>query len=181
MKRTIISTVAVTALIGFGIGTTALADGHKGHKGMKGKHAEKHAEMLEKYDANDDGKLDETEREAARLAKFADIDTDGSGTLTPEEMTAYHAAKAQERMAQHFAKEDVNGDGVISADEFGSQRKARQEKRKAHRAEILEKFDADGDGKLSADERKAAHEAGYGRHKRPDGPPPPPPGDTPEE
>ena len=67
--------------------------------------------------------------------------------------------------------------GPVQAEDAPGERPERGE----FRQKLLEEFDADGDGKLSADERKAAHEAGYGRHKRPDGPPPPPPGDTPEE
>jgi len=165
MKRTLISTAAVMGLIGLGFGAVAVADGHKGkHKGM---HAEKRAAMLEQYDANGDGKLDEAERDAVRLSRFAEIDVDGNGTLTKQEVTDHKIAKMTERIDAHFAKEDIDGDGVISAEEFGSTRKAkrgeRKEKRKARRAEMLDKFDADGDGKLSEAERAAARDAGFGR------------------
>ena len=85
MKRSLITTLAVASLIGLGAGGIALADGHKGKHGKKGK---MHSEMLEKFDADGDGKLSETEREAARLAKFSDVDADGSGTLTKEEIIA---------------------------------------------------------------------------------------------
>lgn len=47
---------------------------------------------MEKYDANRDGQLDETERKALRQAKaekrFNALDTDDSGTLSLEEFQA---------------------------------------------------------------------------------------------
>ena len=167
MKRTLISAFAAAGLVGLGFGAVATADDHRrGH----GKHAEKRAEMLEKYDANSDGKLDETERETARLSRFADIDTNGDGALTKSEITAHHTARMAEKIDKHFAEEDANGDGTISVEEFGSVRKARMEerrgKRSARKAEALERFDADGDGKLNEAERAAAREAGFGRRHR---------------
>lgn len=168
MKRTLISTIAAAGLLGLGFGTLAIADDHKGPHGMKGPHAEKRAEMLQKFDTNGDGSLDETERDAARLARFAEIDVNGDGAVTKDEATAHQMAKLAERIDRHFTAEDQNGDGVISADEFGSVRKAHREERHAKRAEMLEKFDADGDGQLNEAERAAARDAGYGReHRRP--------------
>ncbi len=174
MKRSLIATIAAAGLIGLGAGTFAIAEGHKGKHGKK---AERHAEMLQQFDANGDGKLDETEREAARLAKFAEIDADGSGSLTEEEIIAHRTAKMTERTSAHFAEHDTDGSGTISIEEFEAAHQARKTKMKEHRearkAEMLEKFDADGDGELSREERKAARDAGYGRKgMRPDGPPP---------
>lgn len=166
MKRTLISTFAAASIIGLGMGTVAVADNHGGPKGPKG---EKRAEMLQQFDANGDGNLDETERDAARLAKFAEIDVDGNGTLTKQEVTDHMMARLVEKVDTHFPEEDVNGDGVISVDEFGSRRKARREgfrdRREGKRAEMLEKFDADGDGELSEAERAAARDAGFGPGK----------------
>ena len=167
MKRILISTAAAMSLVGFGIGAVAIADDHKGPHDMKAKHAEKHAEMLEKFDANGDGTIDEAEREAAMLAKFAEIDTDGSGALSQEEVTAHQYAKMVERSEEHFAKADANSDGVISVEEFETARHDRRGKFRKHRdgrrKAMLEKFDADGDGEPSESERAAAREAGYGR------------------
>ena len=72
---------------------------------------------------------------------FQQLDTDGNGEITKEEMQA--------RMAARFAEADTDGDGKLSLDEM--QAKARQ--RADDRAKwMLEKFDADGDGFLSAEE-----------------------------
>ena len=173
MKRTLIATFAAAGLVGLGFGAVAVADGPDGPHGKRGA---KHAEMLEKFDANSDGRLDETEREAARAARFSEIDADGNGALTKEEIIAHHTARIVERTDKHFGKHDTDGNGVISAEEFEEAHKARKEKmrehRQARRAEMLEKFDADGDGKLNDAERAAAREAGYGRKgKRKHGPP----------
>jgi Ca2+-binding EF-hand superfamily protein len=55
-----------------------------------GRRAERKAAMLEKYDANDDGELDDAERAAMKKA----------------------------RAAEKFAKLDTNKDGVLSLAEF---------------------------------------------------------------
>ena len=82
------------------IGATGVAFAHgKGGDGKDGdnkdrraEHEQHRAEMLTKYDANKDGKLDDTER--AKL----------------------HADKVDE----HFARLDTNKDGVLSKAEFAA-------------------------------------------------------------
>ncbi|WP_018970073.1 hypothetical protein [Rubritalea marina] len=74
------------------------------------------AKLIEQFDADGDGKLDETERAAAksamkeRRAEFiARHDTDGDGKLSDEEKQAAKEA--------FLAKYDTDGDGKLSADE----------------------------------------------------------------
>lgn len=83
------------------------------------------AKMVEKFDANHDGKLDDTERAAMRqefearhaerkaemLAKF---DANKDGTLDDAERTQMRKTFATER----FQKLDTNKDGALSLDEF---------------------------------------------------------------
>jgi len=83
------------------------------------------ARLLEKFDTNHDGKLDDAEkaamreqmkaiREKHREAMLARFDVNKDGTLDPGERKAMLDTLATER----FKKLDSNGDGVISLDEF---------------------------------------------------------------
>jgi Ca2+-binding EF-hand superfamily protein len=92
-------------------------------------------EVLEKFDTNKDGKLDQDERKAAMQARRARME------------------KQRKNMLEKF---DGDGDGKLDENE----RKAAGEAMKARHAELLEKYDADGDGKLSPAERKTAIDAG---------------------
>ena len=68
--------------------------GGKGGKGERGgkKGGEQNAALLEKYDTNKDGKLDDAERKAVRVQlaeeRFKKLDTNGNGALSLEEFKA---------------------------------------------------------------------------------------------
>jgi len=85
----------------------------------------RHAQMLAQFDKNKDGKLDDTERQAAKAARkeqrdakraevMARFDTNKDGKLDDTER---QAAKA-ERKVEIFKTLDTNGDNVISLEEF---------------------------------------------------------------
>jgi hypothetical protein len=109
--------VASSALCVAAAGGLALANGH-------GDPAKQPA-MMQKFDANGDGVLDDAERakmkeafatrraarKAARVARF---DADHDGALSPAERAAMRDQLARDR----FAKLDKNGDGMLSLDEF---------------------------------------------------------------
>ena len=79
---------------------------------------------------------------------FAELDADGSGEITPEEMVAQGAAR--------FARMDADGDGKLTAAEIVAASNARA----ANRAErMIERLDTDGDGAVSEDELQAARDA----------------------
>lgn len=80
---------------------------------------------------------------------FEEIDSDGDGKITPEEMAAH--AKAR------FDAADTDGNGKLSTDEMKAAAEKRAIERAAQRAEhmaarMLERMDADKDGELSFDE-----------------------------
>ncbi len=83
------------------------------------------AEMLQKYDANKDGKLDDSEKatmradrkaefEAKKQEMLAKYDTNRDGKLDETE----RAAMRDDRAAARFAKLDTDHDGKLSLAEF---------------------------------------------------------------
>ena len=88
-------------------------------------------EILEKFDADKDGKLDEEERKAAKAAR-GDME-----------------AKFRQEMLEKF---DVDGDGKLNDEEKAAMREGVKKK-------MLEKFDKDGDGELSEEERAEMRKA----------------------
>ena len=78
---------------------------------------------LEKYDANQDGKLDDAEKkakaEAKRLKDIKDFDWDEDGKLSEREQTAMGWAAEGASLAL-FRKVDTNADGALSNDELGA-------------------------------------------------------------
>ena len=97
--------------------------------------------LFERFDANGDGELDETERAAARAAMKARreakrreilerFDGDGDGQLNDEEKAVAKAA-FKAKLAERF---DRNGDGTLDARERRALKRAmRLRKRMRHR------------------------------------------------
>lgn len=82
------------------------------------------AEMLAKYDANKDGKLDDTERAAAKADRFKALDKDGDGKVKradfPAALEAAHEKEKQERQLAMFDRMDTDKDGTVTAAEFAA-------------------------------------------------------------
>lgn len=97
--------------------------------------------IIDQIDSNADGALSAEEIQAFRSARFAAMDADGDGELTPKEMS-------DGMQAMVFSIADANGDGMISQDEFREIAQGRFQKmqRKFH------KLDDDGNGRVSAEE-----------------------------
>ncbi|HEX9709174.1 MAG TPA: hypothetical protein VGB42_04315, partial [Candidatus Thermoplasmatota archaeon] len=123
-----IAAVAVGAAIATAGAAYAVAGDEGGHRhGRRGNKAA----LLERFDSNKDGQLDDQEREAAREARKAEMlqrfDTDKDGTLSDSER---EAAKAERRGR-------------------------REGRREEHRARLLERFDTNKNGTLDESEREA--------------------------
>lgn len=127
-----------------------------------GDRAEKRQRMIERFDADGDGKLTGAEKQRARQARKMmkkqrmqkRFDADGDGQLGPaEKQQARQARKKmkqqrQMKMARRFdrilERLDQNGDGVVGPEEAGD------------RFQKLQRFDANGDGWLTRDELPGA-------------------------
>ena len=86
--------------------------------------------MLQRFDKNGDGELDEFERKTAKLAK---------------------KQKSNERKEQVVERFDEDGDGQLSD--------AEKDEAKAAREAMIAQYDTDGDGRRSLVERKIMLEA----------------------
>lgn len=112
-------------------------------------------ELLKKYDADGDGKLNEAEmktwREAREKENLEKYDADKDGKLNDEERKKMESENPRrggfQPDAETLKKFDKDGDGKLSDEERTAWREAREK-------ETLAKYDADKDGKLNDEERK---------------------------
>lgn len=94
-----------------------------------------------------------------KLLPFAQIDADGDGFLTREEVRKAREAR--------FAKFDANGDGKAEASEIDAAIMKRLEKRKVKiRYRILGRLDANGDGVIDKEEYMNAYMRMFSRADR---------------
>lgn len=70
-------------------------------------------EVIEKFDADKDGKLSKEEREAARAAREKEFDKDGDGKLNDEERKAMR----EDGHKKMLEKYDTDKDGKLSEEE----------------------------------------------------------------
>jgi len=128
---------------------------------------QRQAAALAKFDKNDDGKLDEAERQALREDQrnrfmLRMFDKDGDGEFDEKETAAMEQAIAKWReqraewevaRAALVKKHDADGDGRLTGEE---RRAAWQDAREQWAAKA---FDADGDGELSEQEAASMKQA----------------------
>ena len=103
------------------------------------------ARLIQRFDANKDGKLQVSELPAALGTRLAKADANADGVLTVDELTA-HAAQVK---AARFAAADKNKDGALDASEVSAQRWTR-----------IQVADANKDGKVTQAELDAARASG---------------------
>lgn len=100
--------------------------------------------MLKKMDSDGDGKISSAEFQAAAAARFAAIDTQGSGRISAEQIANSKSARQRDlKFAEHEVKR-IGSDGTISRDQYLAAAQAR-----------FAKLDRNGDGFISADEMPA--------------------------
>lgn len=110
------------------VGGVAMANG------FRGDHGQRKAEMLQKYDANQDGTLDAKEKDALR---------------------ADFKAKRQQMHAKRIAQFDTNKDGKLDDAERTAAKKVRVEA-------MFKKLDLDGNGAITLGELEQAKMSGHG-------------------
>ncbi len=149
LLATTATTLALVATCTLLPSPTASAAGAKG---------DRRAALLQRFDANADGQLDDAERATARQAFSARIDAF---------LEAHPKLKARV-----LAKHDTDKDGTLSPAEKQAAREAAPHKGRRLlrlaaagklRHKLLEKFDADHNGQLDDAERAAARAAAKAR------------------
>jgi hypothetical protein len=137
-----------------------------------GEHRPWREEMLQRFDANHDGQLDDAERATARAAwqkRMAERGGPGAefhGGGHPHRhwrkmmrMRHWRRMHLRHAMLRRF---DRDGDHRLSEAERADARKAGEEMRarfQANRRQMLERFDANHDGRLDENERKGVRDA----------------------
>ena len=120
MSTTLIRTLSFIALITVGSQAWAAQDGDGQRKGNE--HGDLRAKVLEKFDANHDGKLDESERATAKAALHERM----------EQAKEHHGdGKLKAKIMEKF---DANHDGKLDEGERAKAKAALHE-RKEHRGD----------------------------------------------
>jgi len=116
----------------------------------KMRHGARHS--FTELDANGDGQITKDELTAHRIERFKQADADGDGSLSREELSAKASNRAERRISHMIERHDANGDGVLSMDEMSSR----------HKGGMFERIDSDGNGTVS----EAEFEAGKSLHRK---------------
>ena len=110
-----IKLISLAVVMLFGLPNLAVADGPD----------QRPARGLMRYDANNDGLVDRAEWTAGQEARFKELDTDGDGKLTQDEMFVGAGAPPSDvrirRQAAYFRLLDTDKDGFVSKAEFMAQ------------------------------------------------------------
>ena len=122
---------------------------HGGGHGMRGKHhggghgMHMGRYMMERYDANNDGKLTQDEINSNREAWLKEFDANNDGKLSLDEFKQLYLKARAERIVREFQRFDRDGDAGVTLEEY--QRPL---------ADLVERMDRNNDGALSKDDRR---------------------------
>ncbi|MGR3511443.1 MAG: EF-hand domain-containing protein [Paracoccaceae bacterium] len=101
-------------------------------------------------DVDGSGEITAEDLTALRDNRFAELDTNGDGTISQDEFVAGQAARAEDRAARMFERLDADGDGTLSRDVIESGRRGGMGER------MISRFDEDSSGGISAEEFEEA-------------------------
>jgi len=113
---------------------------------------------FEEVDANGDGQLTRDEMEAHHAARYDGADSDGNGKLSAAELKARMQARMNERIDRRIGmmitRHDADGDGMLSPEEMQPR----------HMGRMFMRVDADGDGAISREEFETMQQM-RGKHR----------------
>lgn len=141
-----LSSVALvtTSIVLLSAGFVMAQGGHHGFGGpdaqgrQNGQRGHMHIEnMIDTYDQNGDGAITQVEIDTVRAARLTEFDSDGNGTLNLAEYQSLWLDAMHERMVDRFQGHDDDGDGEITAEEFGE-----------GQARMVRRMDRNDDGQI---------------------------------
>lgn len=147
-KKNMITAATLMAVLAGSLGMVSVAEarGMGDKAGFAGGRMGPNAPEFAEIDADGDGQLTQEELDAFAAARFAAIDTDGDGVLSADELAAAAEARRAEmeaaRVQRMIEARDTNGDGVLSQEEMSAQAQKSP----------FERLDTNGDGVISAEE-----------------------------
>lgn len=139
----------ITALTGF-----AMADMEGGWHGRGRDRGMFWQGMIERYDANNDGKITQDEINNNRQAWYAEFDLDKDGKLSLVEFEKLWLKARHRMMVREFQFLDVDGDGNVTLLEY-----------KEPLQNIVADRDRNGDGALSRDDRPPRGDGDRGKQR----------------
>lgn len=155
MKRStkIITATAVVALTVVAIGGASFASSRGGYGNcdrgglqmgmMRGGHGKGGAAMMQRFDANGDGKVTADELAEVRTKAMNTYDADKDGSLTLDEFKGLWNEFMQRRQVRGFQHLDTDGDGKLTMDEL-----------KTPTEHMFSRMDRNDDGVISDDDMK---------------------------
>jgi hypothetical protein len=79
-------------------------------------------------DQDADGRISRAEFVGARVERLSALDTNGDGSVAPEEMRAGREARREQGADRRFTRLDADGNGAVTRGEFDAAREARPER-----------------------------------------------------
>ena len=137
MKKTSLTLLSAVCLAALSV--PALAAGPQGMRGHAAHGG--NSNLLETFDANNDGQLTQAEIDSFRAERLAKFDTDGNGTLSLQEYEALWLDAYRERMVDEFQRHDDDGNSLVTTEEFSDPF-----------ANMVTRMDRNDDGILSGEE-----------------------------
>ena len=142
MENGTLKIALATALIVMGTGV-AMAKGPGGDRALP---------TFEELDADASGEITTEDFATLRDNRFAEMDSNGDGSVSEAEFVAAAQTKSAERAAEQFGRLDADGDGALSRDVLESRGRGGMGER------MLSRLDEDNSGGVSAEEFDAGME-----------------------
>jgi Ca2+-binding EF-hand superfamily protein len=107
--------------------------------------------MTQKFDTDGDGTVTPDEMRAQLQAKMTEFDSDGDSALSIAEFEALHSAMIRETMVDRFQHLDADGDGAVTAEEMTAPAEMMDRMEKMRAKMGMMKGQQEGDGTMKTD------------------------------